>query len=463
MSEHERDELSSKERALLDHWRAPEPPSDLVDRAIAELGAAPPSEPRGRRGRWAPAAAAAMIAAGVIGWWILSPARPSEGSLTASTRTTVALGDRAVAVLDAGARLVWRVSPGGAAAIEQPAGEVFYRVDRGGPFVVTTPEGTVEVTGTCFSVEVTEMKTTSAAWSGAAAGAALATLVTVTVYEGSVVTRAAGEQQALGAGMSGTLSRGGPPAPARDRKEATARAGAARDRDDLDRREARAERPGIEGSAAGGELPARVENAELKARVAQLEAELHEVKAKSRDRRTYDLTQEQLEQMASRCELRWDHPPLSAEPNRIRPEDAEALGLTAEERAAVDRSLAEFHRSMRADLEALYKEATGDPNAGSLSMEAMIDEVLDKTPHDELKVIYQRLAQERAGQRPPPDPSSLGGVTERLMRRLTGAGDRMEAALGEAIGPEGARGLRDLHQGFGSRSASTVGCPATTQ
>ena len=45
---------------------------------------------------------------------------------------------------------------------------MFYRVDPGGPFTVTTPAGEVHVTGTCFRVEVLPMKPSKQGLLGAA-------------------------------------------------------------------------------------------------------------------------------------------------------------------------------------------------------------------------------------------------------------------------------------------------------
>ena len=93
------------------------------------------------------------------------------------------LGHRGVAVAEAGARIDWKISPDGAAAVEQTAGDVFYRVDGGKKFTVDTAAGRVEATGTCFRVEVRDMKIPKAGLIGVAAGAVLV----ISVYEGSVL------------------------------------------------------------------------------------------------------------------------------------------------------------------------------------------------------------------------------------------------------------------------------------
>ena len=46
---------------------------------------------------------------------------------------------------------------------------MFYRVEPGGPFVVETPYGQITVRGTCFRVEVMQMKVSRQTWIGGAA------------------------------------------------------------------------------------------------------------------------------------------------------------------------------------------------------------------------------------------------------------------------------------------------------
>ncbi len=81
-----------------------------------------------------------------------------------------------------------------------------------GPFVVHTPAGVVRVTGTCFRVEVSDMKLINRQnLSGAAVGAALGAAVVVTVYEGRVLLardKGGGEVE-LRPGQSAQMTAGG--------------------------------------------------------------------------------------------------------------------------------------------------------------------------------------------------------------------------------------------------------------
>ncbi len=142
--------------------------------------------------------AAAAIAAALA---IVLLGRSGSGHAAAARRQTVALSGRAVAVLEAGAALSWRRSWAGI-AVEQPRGDVFYRVDRGGPFQVRTPAGTVVVTGTCFRVVVR---------TGRAADAAAPVSVLVLVYEGRVTLANASGGIDLAAGERGEARPQEPP------------------------------------------------------------------------------------------------------------------------------------------------------------------------------------------------------------------------------------------------------------
>src|SRR5262245_35490491 len=128
------------DKELLDAWEVPAPPADLADRVLdalrARAGSAPP--PR-RRWPWPAAAGTVTAAAAALLLILRGGGGESAGASTPTARETVRIGDRAVAVAEAGATLSWRIGKDGATRVEQPAGDIFYRVERGGPFVVATP------------------------------------------------------------------------------------------------------------------------------------------------------------------------------------------------------------------------------------------------------------------------------------------------------------------------------------
>jgi hypothetical protein len=201
--------------------QVPPPPEGLAERVTAHIlsgategTAVPRSRPSSRR-RAAGLALAGAVAGAALTVLALLAVRSGEqrvapGRRVAQARETVPVGQRAVAVLERGATIRWQAEADGELTVEQSAGEVFYRVDRG-PFVVVTPEGTVRVQGTCFRVEVPAMKFTKETARGAALGAAVASAVVVTVYEGKVSLANRRGQAELSAGDVGRSSPGQPP------------------------------------------------------------------------------------------------------------------------------------------------------------------------------------------------------------------------------------------------------------
>ncbi len=96
------------------------------------------------------------------------------------------LGARGIAVLERGAHVAWNGDE-----VTQSAGDVFYRVERGGAFRVHTPSGDVQVLGTCFRVRVENEENGEGAVNlrdlkVGAFGAALGAAAFVSVYEGKV-------------------------------------------------------------------------------------------------------------------------------------------------------------------------------------------------------------------------------------------------------------------------------------
>lgn len=108
--------------------------------------------------------------------------------------------------MEPGSEVRWTLAGDGNATVNQSQGNVFYRVERGGRFLVETPAGSVRVLGTCFRVEVDEMKPLKAGMVGAVAGATLAAAALVTVYEGRVVAASSGTERTVEAGEVARVS-----------------------------------------------------------------------------------------------------------------------------------------------------------------------------------------------------------------------------------------------------------------
>jgi ferric-dicitrate binding protein FerR (iron transport regulator) len=212
------------QRLLDELWPTPEPPRGLADKVVGKLqreaareaavAAQPPRAPSPYRratiwaGLTTAAAAGVLVAAALVGRGARGPhaddgaeAADSDGHLVASARQTVNIGTRGAAALEPGADVAWSVR-GRKVRVKQRRGSVFYRVERGGPFRVSTPGGEVEVTGTCFRVTLP-----------AAAAATSATLVSV--LEGTVKVQGGSgreaRQLAISAGQAARLQPGRPP------------------------------------------------------------------------------------------------------------------------------------------------------------------------------------------------------------------------------------------------------------
>lgn len=459
MSHDDDRELDPAERDALEAWTVPDAPAGFADRvmdAMASKASAQPAEraARNHHWRWLAVAAAAV---GALTLWQLRGGRDpggSTGSAAPAERQSIALGKRGVAVAEAGSSLSWTVD-GGGAAIAQSAGDVFYRVERGGPFRVETPHGTVRVTGTCFRVEMDMRRS----WRDVAAAGIGAALV-VTVYEGSVLFagKNRGGEKKVAAGETLVAGPDGARVVAGDAPSAAALA---------------AEMPSApEASASREELLAR--DAQQRTEIASLRAKVRELAGFAGGGRVpggpgartpsgrpwFDPSKEDLIRFAAECRVSYDLPPvMGTEPMRIGQRMAGELGLSGEEAAAVNRVNASIHAYYVAELRTLYLEVVGDAGrSDDLSPDAMWSELRDKSPPGEEERANQRIAQERAGlAQPPADLSQLSAI-ERGMRLQASLGERTERELGAAIGPERARALREKNDGWGMHR-EFAGCP----
>jgi hypothetical protein len=347
----------------------------------------------------------------------------------------------------------WWPGTGGALLVEQTRGDVFYRVDAG-PLSVETPRGTVRVLGTCFRVEVTDMKLHRQTLAGVAAGAALASAVIVTVYEGRVSLAGSGGQLEVPAGEVAALTADQPPRRL--------------DPDDPSLPRARSALPSFQ-VAPGGEAPP-VELSELqalRARIAEQEAELarlrpaHPHAGNEQSLQQYiDPSPEELQARAQRCEIAFVTPNLDGpQPPTVSPERATQLGMSEAEREAADEVMKEVHTQVPAEMRKLYAEMSGDSTtANRLTLSSLFSEIQQKTPPDLATAARVRLARERAGLLAPPANPAAASTIERALRLMSTLADDVERRLAERIGPERARALRPLRRSWGSRS-SMSGCP----
>src|SRR6185503_6725117 len=121
-------ELERRSVMDFDAWEPESPSPGFAERVVA---LATQRRRMRRRVAWGTVAAAIAVAATCA----IFLRRPVDaGDITADRRVEVAIGARAVAVLEPGAHIAWR-----GADVTQDRGGVFYRVERGAPFRVHTP------------------------------------------------------------------------------------------------------------------------------------------------------------------------------------------------------------------------------------------------------------------------------------------------------------------------------------
>jgi hypothetical protein len=464
------DALGPEETAALAAWAAPDPPPGFAERVVAArermqpveaepaaspIFVAPPVSRSWRRARpWIAVAVAAVVALLLVQLRAPGGGASLAGSAAPLARESIRLGPRGVAVAEAGSLLSWTIE-GGRARVSQRAGDVFYRVERGGGFEVETPHGTVRVTGTCFRVELDMMKKP---WQGVV-GAAIGAALVVTVYEGSVLLASRdGSERAVAAGQVASSSEQGVTVSDARGPAAAAGAGTAggpasapsadATRDELLRRDSQQ----------------RAELATLRARMRQLEQSggprMGGGERDASGRPWFDPSKEDLVRFASECRVRADMPSfLHDESIEWGPRRAQEAGLSDQELAAVNKVLQDMQREVLAQLRALYIEVTGDQErADELSPQAMVSELQQKSPQGEEGRVNQRIAHERAGLAAPPAELSQASALERYIRRRAGLGDETQRRIGDVIGAARARQLRETDGGWGGQW-ETVGCP----
>jgi hypothetical protein len=124
--------------------------------------------------------------------------------------------------------------------------------------------------------------------------------------------------------------------------------------------------------------------------------------------------------------------------------------------AAATRHYDDFNRRLRD----IYLELGGDPElAEDASPATLRSHVADQLDKELLADIQRRVAEERAGVREPPAPDAQLPIEERFFRMHAGLGNEFESMVAAELGPERARALREVHDGWpGSTSVSSSDC-----
>jgi len=435
---------------------APDAPPGFVDR-VMDAAPRPVARPAWRR-PLALAIAAVAVAA------LTATLRPRSGEVTVGAREAarqVSLGGRAVAVVEPGTTLRYRVALWGESRVELTRGDAFFRVDRGGGFEVRTPHGRARVTGTCFRVvDLGDATTTSedemrAKWFGAGA---ISAVMAVVVYEGGVRVASGQGTRAevqVRPGERAVVDRGG--ALRREAAGARVEAAAVRAPTTAAPTTATATAPSAP-AATGGDAGAAAEVVRLRTILAQngISPETgRRVEGARRgldDPGNTDLTPDEWRQLAGMGELRY-RVPGATRGDTLDDARARELGVPEQDRAEVNEAFRAAQRELQSSLAALYREAVGgDP--GNLSLEALMNELRDKAPDGARSAVTWQLAQERGALSPWRAPSPDQPEYERAMRTLVGYEAELERRLAAVVGP---RIAHDMLHGPHSVSAHAYG------
>jgi ferric-dicitrate binding protein FerR (iron transport regulator) len=448
----------SEERLELEAWDHAEPPGDFAEKVLARIRAEDAhsgQEPaksvqKSSARRWGvvtgTASALALAAAIVLR---ATSAAPAQGEAIARERVEVAIGSRALAVLETGAEVRWDGD-----RVVQARGDVFYRVEPGARFHVRTPAGEIEVQGTCFAVKVRgEAETVEKGSEGVemqkrdmkagAVGAALSALSFVAVYEGKVAVSHAGERVELAAGESAELGPGGV------RKGDLGEGERA-----FDAKIAAGELSSAPLAAANENLVGQVNEykkrlemiatakAELEEKLEATEARLASAEtdgAAARSRSEWDLDGEDWAELAKKGTVKY-RVPCSPKEFKLTPEVLNKMGLAPDDAPVVTDALEKTHKKLWSEVRPLCIQAIGNVEVvDKIGFDACshlihnVESAVDRSAAAE--AMYQ-VGEIRAGQRPPPGPNDKVHPVAKLFLSLTSASQTFEAELAKSFGPD---------------------------
>ncbi len=447
-----REEDESLQKSLdLEAWGAEKPPSDFAARAVAL--ATSPSETKKPIFRFKKergiglVVVGAALAAGVT----FAVRAPAHGEMTADVRKEIAVGPRATLVLEPGAKVSWSGSE-----VTQERGDVFYRVERGGAFRVHGPGGVdVEVKGTCFRIaEQTEGTMKRRDVGVGVTGAAIATAVLVSVYEGKVIASQKDRHVTLEAGQS-----------------------------------ARADEKGLSesaptsatGSGTSSDEPTQAANATLadqvrdyKRRLEKLDGEKEQLAtrlktAESQIEKTgnpnappkneFDLSKEDWAELAEKGAIKIMAPCQSdIAPT---PSSLSARGLAPADGAVLSEASRQTHDWLTSKVKPLCLEIVGRADiVDKLSPDGcfhLAEKLLESTDDPSYKESFYRVAEIKAGTRPRPQADDKVPPFEGMMLALVDASSVFESKLAEHYGPDEAHRIVFSERGCSSGGTWTIG------
>ncbi|HEX4513993.1 MAG TPA: hypothetical protein VH054_10665 [Polyangiaceae bacterium] len=416
----------------LDAWEPETPPADFAER----VGARVVTERRAHRRRVAiMGSVAALAVAAAAAVFVLRQDKETSGDITADHEMEIAIGPRAVAVLDAGAHVSWRGSE-----VTQDRGGVFYRVERGAPFRVHTPAADATVHGTCFGVAIENPEEDMHArdWKAAGVGAAITTVAFVAVYEGKVAVAKGAQSVELTAGQS-----------ARAGDDGVKRTG------DFDP---------TSPSGAGTDEPYAKANKNLADQIADYQRRLDALEAQKKSlaarlseaqdkltatsdgsapvaKNPFDLSRDDWKQLAEDGTIKYAIPCSSSPNGYTPPKDVlDKLGLAPQDAAVIHDAYTRSTTRVWDVIRPLCAQAIGGSFqvADRLGADACVHVILDierQLDGHGVNDAMHDVAEIRAGERQPTDNAS---PVEQIFLALTSEPTRFESDLAQTLSPDDA-------------------------
>ncbi len=460
----------SDEENVRELWRAASEEAPSVsarDRALAAALSAADDAPRSSvrgperasvvarasRARIAIAAAAVVALAAAIA--VVVTRAPKPGNVTASARTEIDIGGRARAVLEPTAHVAWK-SPDD---VEQSAGSVFYRVERGGPFRVHTPAGDVAVLGTCFRVTLRKDDMNLRDLKSGSIGAAVSLAAIVVVYEGKVAVSHAGQSVELAAGETARASTAGV-----KKAEAEDRLGQASTTDDPIADPTLMANQNLVASVS--DYRARMEKIEIERRaleqqLADARARLEAIDAGAKPPKL-EVTEDEWKELAKEGSVKMRVPCNWKGGWYPSPQQLNALGLSPADASAVQAASNHVYERSWALIKPVCERLGGKEIAERLGLDGCPNFIFSYERGVDREAAFEsmrRVSEMRAGLRPmlALDDPSLTPV-ERVFLVNTGMQKMMETDLAQTFGPDEAHRLV-TSESFCGWSANYTGTP----
>lgn len=439
MKEHD-DDSSLGDSLDLETWSAQAPPADFADRVLAKVTPPVPLPAASARvirpRRWAVGLGAVAIAAAVL---IGVGGPPSRGEAIAKERVEVALGKRALAVLEPGATVRWNGDD-----VVQSTGDVFYRVEPGARFTVHTPSGDVEVKGTCFTIKVRDMNKRDI--KVAATSTVLSALAFVAVYEGKVAVSYASERVELKAGEAAETSANGV---RRTTDDTAAAAAAAPENDDPTAHANKNLVRQVSDYRSRLEALAK-EKSDLETRLQKTEATL----AAANDgapvvlKHSFDLGADDWKELAKDGTIKYQEPCIDLKGGgwTPSPEKLDKLGLAPSDGPTIKASYQRSSERLWATIKPLCTQALGgsaelaDRMGPDMCASFILSAESDRDPEG-TKTARREVGEIRAGTRPMPATNAPLNPVTKLFLAMTGSSKSLEDDLAQAFGPDEAHRL----------------------